>query len=573
MGILKRLKFISKLNVFSQLSLRVKLLGTFGIVMLLFIAGFILSFVKVQDIQNEKVNMEVSSETAVVANELGGYIQGKYIIVNDYIRRQAQFGSESYDYQNDRLNASLQHVESQLSTTEQHELFQTIVMNNNAFNEMVSDIRNSSQANYNREMIELDRLSNEAVEASHHLSELLTIEMNLSAQAVDEAIRDMSIIFILSLVVALVVGSGLFVLLSERITRALNKTAEITEQISEGNLAVEKVDYKANDEIGKLTTSVNRMSDNLRDMVIKLSGAAEQVASSSEQLTASANETSKATEQITESIQEVASGAEKQVESSNTSQQVAADMSKGMSQISSHVTDVNDSSISTAQKAEDGLTVIKEAIEQMNLTDEKTRAIAGQIEQLGSKSNEIGNITSLITDVAEQTNLLALNAAIEAARAGEHGKGFAVVADEVRKLAEQTSQAAGQINNLIKAIQSDISLSIAAISEGQQTVTDSASHVKQAGTSFEEIAMAVKNVSSQIEEVSAAVQQLNAGTQAMVGAIDESTSIAEQSAGYTQSIAASAEEQNASMEEVTASAQNLAHMAEELQDIVKQFKV
>ncbi|WP_371375565.1 methyl-accepting chemotaxis protein [Sporomusa aerivorans] len=178
-----------------------------------------------------------------------------------------------------------------------------------------------------------------------------------------------------------------------------------------------------------------------------------------------------------------------------------------------------------------------------------------------------------ISGIAGQTNLLALNAAIEAARAGEQGKGFAVVAEEVRKLAEQSQEAAKHIASLIKEIQLDTGKAVTAMNDGTQEVKKGTGVVTSAGQSFDNIANLVTAVSRQIEEVSTAMQQLAAGSQQVVAQVQAIGAVSKEALGHTQTVSAATEEQSASMEEIAASSQSLAKMAEELQHAIAQFRI
>jgi len=223
--------------------------------------------------------------------------------------------------------------------------------------------------------------------------------------------------------------------------------------------------------------------------------------------------------------------------------------------------------------AEHGDGVIIDSVNQMKQIEEKTNATSETINKLGNKSSEIEKFISVIADIAGQTNLLALNAAIEAARAGEHGHGFAVVAGEVRKLAEQSSGAAKQISEIVKEIQGEIQASILGMQDGIAAVKEGTQLSEQAGNSFKSISNAVSEVFKQVQIVSNAINQINDESEKMFSSIDSVKTISETFSRNTEEVAAAAEEQNASMEEVAVAAQVLANMANELQESVQTFKI
>lgn len=393
-----------------------------------------------------------------------------------------------------------------------------------------------------------------------------------SQEFIDETIASTMTKFLITLGVVIIVATAIVIWFTRRIKKRLSMVTGALELAGQGDFTTTITDH-VKDEIGQLTTSFNHMKNNLTVLLQQVADTSNQVAASSEQLTASAEETSKATTQISESIQEVAAGTDRQVESANTGSVIANDISKGIEQISYNIQAVNDSSITTSSKAQQGTEVIHKTINQMDTIQDKTNSTADIVKKLGNKSDKIGEIVSLITGVAEQTNLLALNAAIEAARAGEHGKGFAVVADEVRKLAEQSGKSANQISEMIVDIQTDIKESVQSMTEGQEAVEVGKEFVSQAGNSFDDIRKAISEVSNQIEEVSAAIQQISASTVSMVASIDDTAQVAQDAAAYTQNVAASAEEQNATMQEISAASSILSKMAEDLLASVNTFKL
>lgn len=393
-----------------------------------------------------------------------------------------------------------------------------------------------------------------------------------SQQFIDTTINKTMQGFAIALLGVIIISIIVVLLFTKRVKKRLRAVTGALELAGQGDFTSILSD-QSQDEIGQLSGSYNVMKESLGGLINKVAETSEQVAASSEQLSASAQETSKATDSISTAIQEMAYGSEKQLESSQYVTDTVTEISKGMDQIASSMEQVNQSAIATSEKAGEGSSVMNQVTNQMQQINEKTTSTSASIEQLGVKSSEIGKIISLITDVAEQTNLLALNAAIEAARAGEHGKGFAVVADEVGKLAEQSSNAARQIGSLVADIQVGIKDSVSSMGEGRNAVKEGILFADNAGGAFEDISKSIYDVTTQVQEVSAAVEEIASSTESMLNSVEDSGAIAEKAVDNTQNVAASAEEQNASMEEISAASETLSQMAEDLQRAVSNFKL
>lgn len=374
-------------------------------------------------------------------------------------------------------------------------------------------------------------------------------------------------------VLALVLGAGIAFYLTRIISKPMVAMAKAANRIASGDLTADEIQVKNRDEIGDLAGSFNEMAGNLRSLIREVGVSAEHVAASSEELTASSEQIRCATEQIALTMEKVAVGSDKQTRNIDESAKTINELSVGVQHIATNAETVTSAAIQASEIASEGNQTIQTTVDQMNSINRTVGGLAQAVKGLGERSQEIGEIVEVITGIAEQTNLLALNASIEAARVGEHGSGFAVVAGEVRKLAEQSKQSAEQIVQLITAIQDETFQAIRLMEAGTQEVAEGINAVNKAGQSFERIQRSVNEVASQIQEVSAASQQMSASTEQVVHSINVISDIAETTSSGTQHVSTAVEEQLASMEEITASAATLSQMSERLHSLIGRFKV
>lgn len=372
---------------------------------------------------------------------------------------------------------------------------------------------------------------------------------------------------------AILVGLAIAYIISQMISRPMAMIARQVKQVTEGDLQVEPLTTKLRDEVGDLIRTFNQMTANLRTVIGQVSLNSHQVAATSEQLAAIAEQTVHSSMQIADSIQEVAAGSEKQIVAVEQSTRAAEQIKEGMDNIASSMDQATESSQAAADKAKAGNRMVGRVVEQINQIDLKVSGSAEIVAFLGTKSHEIGSIVSMITDIANQTNLLALNAAIEAARAGEQGRGFAVVADEVRKLAEQSASASGRISQLISQIQAETEKAVVSMKEGTIAVSEGKHLVQEAGEAFKEILVAVDQVLDQVKEVAAVVDQVEGGANTMVDSIQHIAKVTAASQQSSEEVVAATQEQSASMQEVAASTDNLAKMSERLQQTIGNFRL
>jgi methyl-accepting chemotaxis protein len=317
--------------------------------------------------------------------------------------------------------------------------------------------------------------------------------------------------------------------------------------------------------------SYNATRDKLEGMLREISAASSQVAGSSQEVASTSEEAGRAISEIANAVSDVAQGAERQVRTVASAHQMTEEMTQATRVGTDNANQTTAATDRARDVAEQGVEAVVRATEAMEAARESSTQVTAAIRSLGAKSEQIGGIVATITGIAEQTNLLALNAAIEAARAGEQGRGFAVVAEEVRKLAEESQEAAASIGGLIREIQEETTRTVTAVETGTQRTTDGAQTVEQAHASFLEIRTSVDDVSDRVNQIAAVMTQIAESSQRMQQDMAEVSAVAEQSSASSEEVSASTEQTSASTQEIASSAQRLAGTAEELDRLVGQF--
>jgi methyl-accepting chemotaxis protein len=334
----------------------------------------------------------------------------------------------------------------------------------------------------------------------------------------------------------------IFITLRSKIISPIDEIAATAGAIAGGNLAVE-IHTSRNDEVGLLYAAFKTMTDGLREIVFNIKTSSEDIRSSSLMLSSSAEKTSAGiTEQSMRAAQIAAASEE---------------MTHTVKDIAQNATNILNSANDTSRTAVDGGKIVSKAVEEVNAIAEIVNESAGMISSLGERSKQIGEIINVINEIAEQTNLLALNAAIEAARAGEQGRGFAVVADEVRKLAERTAKATSEISQMIGAIQDEVQKAVTSMEAGTRRVTTGVQFAVKAGDALQAIVNSVQGLQDMVQQIATATEEMSQVSGEINRDIESVADVAKGTSGNST--------------EVSAQSERLKSLSEQLHEITTRF--
>ncbi|WP_226675167.1 methyl-accepting chemotaxis protein [Rossellomorea aquimaris] len=350
-------------------------------------------------------------------------------------------------------------------------------------------------------------------------------------------------------------------------------STSILEIANAGGDLTKRIKVKSKDELAGLASDTNQLIGGIAILVKQVSEMAENVSASSQELLASAEETSRTITSIAETSSEIAAGSEQTTHRMSSSLEKMNSLEEAARFLFNQAELVRETARDMRVVAEKGGKTVQASSSKMMRIEETMSNTSETVEALGQRSSQITTIIGTITDIAEQTNLLALNAAIEAARAGEHGRGFAVVADEVRKLAEQSRQAAKGVTEIVHSIQEEVNIIIKQNSDGVKEVIAGVEITNETNASLEDILSQTTKTTVVVDEMVDHIQETLSLSQEVATSFAHVNEIAESTASNTETTAAASEEGSAAMEQVTASASELSQQAEKLKELISSFKI
>ena len=552
--------------------------GFFSIIFILFISLLILFIQftrienKVEDALENRVSLvELSHNIQIALAKQGLFIRAIFI-------EDTSYNKENFDTYSSLLDKHVDEITQLADSPEMIEYTKELNTYNDAFNEAADNVLALHDASKIDEA--LQKVNGDAQRANKGLSEVADKIVEYQKNQLDiitkeskQAVKNSQIISVIAIIIGVILGIFLLFYVQRKITSPLKTVVAAANNIANGELYHQDIPNRSKDEIGQLAVSFNTMKDNLRNLMTHIQENSEHLTGAAEELTASTEEVSATTDEVSTRINETAAAAVAATIAAKESAAAMDETATGVQRIAEATQQLHHNALATSETANTGNNIIEEAQQQMNIINDSTQLINTLVQKLSKQSVEISNITEVITTITDQTNLLALNAAIEAARAGEHGKGFAVVADEVRKLAEESKQSANRIVALTQDIQQDTKNVEKAVVDGLHSVTDGVKMIGNAGSAFESIVKAITTMSDQIEDISATSEEISASAEQVAASVSEIAYGASASADNTKIIAEAMKEQAATIQQVNLVATELSDKSLDLQNQIHQFKL
>jgi len=556
--------------------LRRRLLRSFGILMLLTCLMAVINFGVIKNLTNHTESIMKEDVEGLIQNEKMRYnIAERISLINQFLlygdrdirQKYEELAKQSSEIQKQllKLNSSQQMKDlvakcHQWELLVRHEVLFDYDMGkkNDALKQMKESVQPLGETIIQEfEKVTSDR-QNDVIKSGNNMIQL----------------SNLSIIIILAVLASiLLIGFIMSFKMARSITNPLIKIAGQMEQISKGNLILEPLSIKSKDEIGELMEAVNEMGNQLRKIVQDIHHASDTMSKQSSDLLSSSKELKEGSNQIAATMQELSAGAESQANSASELSEAMGMYMDKIYQIHRNGKEMFDKSREVLELTDNGSKLMNQSKKLFDYMFTGMQSNMKKIKKLDERSKQISKLVEVIQSIADQTNLLALNAAIEAARAGEHGKGFAVVADEVRKLAEQVSSSVVDIQKIVEEVHSETNKVTKSFELGFQQVESGMDSMNETSAAFQQIKETIKEISERINNAQNDLTDMLSTSESINDSISNIASISEEAAAGIEQTSASAATANESAATIASHAESMSNLAGDLQSLVKRFQV
>jgi len=397
---------------------------------------------------------------------------------------------------------------------------------------------------------------------------IATLSQSEYAKEFNSSLTQTAIILIIMAILTAILGLAF----ANRISNPLINLMHLMKRAENGDMAID-VEVTSSDEVGRIQESFKNMIKAQREMIKKIKVSVEEVLGQSENLSATSEEMASSSQEVAKTMQQIAEGSSSQANDLQEIVGLMTELTQNIENALRELATVKDETLNTSNRANIGKSEMDKLIRSIEDIKNAFEIVTLKVNNLTNSVKEISNITNVITSIAEQTNLLALNAAIEAARAGEAGRGFAVVADEVRKLAEESKKSASEIVELVNSIEKDTDDVMITSKDVDGFIKSQATAVEKTVASFGDILESIERIAPLMKNTYDAMDEMVNSKDKVLLKVEAVSAVTEENSAAAEEVAASSEELSASSQEVAATAEHLSSLASDLSKMVDVYKV
>ncbi|MGN7174671.1 methyl-accepting chemotaxis protein [Paenibacillus sp. FSL R5-0490] len=544
----------------------------------LFTVSTVLTFFLLTIANSKMETVRDSGEKAIKITESAATFHHKGSTIGNFIIDSNPKHLKTFDQLTEEFNKLKKEISPDLINTKSKDLFKQIDENDQKITSLFHDViepkvKLQHEREYRLGKLQADNIISETVEKLSTLSSMMKEDQQKAVSSAKSSLILTLIALGISIIVSAILGIASIVFIGRIISKKLTSIVQFSNEIAKGNLNADSVEYEGNDEVAQLSRAMNSMKEKLQTMIQEINAVSGYVSERSGELNIAANEVKAASQQVASTMQELSGGAEDQAGSATRLSLLMDEYLEKVKEAAYSGKEIKSASTEVLSLTEDGNKLMKKSQEQMGLINQIMKSSVDKVNGLDDQTKQISRLVKVIKEIADQTNLLALNAAIEAARAGEHGRGFAVVADEVRKLAEQVSYSVSDITKIVGGIQAESNSVAVSLQTGYGQVEKGTEQIQLTGQTFQKIYEAINSMSANVSDISRSLEQVSINSSHMNQSIGNIAAVSEEAAAGIEQTSASMAQTNHSMEEISDNALSLSELAEQLNEMIAKFKL
>jgi len=564
-------------NIWRDRSIGKKYGFVFAVVMLTFLLSVAMTYSLLSNTSDSIQDTRSKNKMVTDVSSLMSLYQEKYLFIPEYIINDEDLSLLGYLSLSEVFVDTAKDVRRNLVNDEQLTMFNQIISNNHRlddyyFSEIVPNVQQINTVTFAALQSNANLLKEETMSLGEQLKEEAIASNHTSIDAAQDNITQTITILIGSIVVSLLVSITLILLISRSIRHRLHRVVATSDEIAKGNLDVEYLPDEAKDEIGYLSKSINHMKTSLTEMIVEVSNLAKSVEEQVNSFSNIADEVKEGSEQVSLTIEELASGATNQANEANVISERTQDLTRRVIDANKNGEQLAEFSQVVLSTSISGDKQMKESLAQMNVITDVVEQSVTKIHKLDKQTSSISEFVSVIRSIAEQTNLLALNASIEAARAGQAGKGFAVVAEEVRKLAEEVKRSVESITSIVGSIKEETTVMVNDMNSGYLEVSKGKAQIETSGQYFSDIKGQVSNMAERVQDISSALSMFHKSSEDINTSVEHIAAISEESAAGSEEVSASIIEQQHAIHNVSSGSIKLRDMVDRMNKLIERFQ-